>query len=273
MPASSIRANVHSVFAKARVWGMKTALFGARGLSWGASRLRSEVTRTVQPDEAAELTRWEYSHARSYRREQTQTLGLHTFERSVVDRFFPAAPAKILVLGCGGGREIVALQARGYECVGSEPAQVLLDAAVSCSAADTILRLGRIEDARQHGCDGPFAAIVVGWGAWGYVLRRDERLAAMREFAALCPTGPILLSWQFYAGERPHSGGARDGVPQTWTGGPNRTWRDQVRVSPGRGIAVELSAAQIAEEAENSGLSLLWDGTGAGQYPHVVLRS
>lgn len=257
---------------KLRLGVLKGALFGARGLHWLANRLNGAVKRTVTVDEARDITRWSYDRASSYKRAPTQRLGLHAFEKDAIDAFFPPPPAKLLVLGCGGGRELFALFNVGYTCVASEPASQLAAAAAALVGSGAAVHVGGIEDCAQHNADGPFDGVVVGWGAWGYLLRVEDRLAALQKLRRLCPTGPVLLSWQMLVNVPISDAGQQVGVPKGWTGAAAGDWRKGLRISSGRGIAAAISAKQIVNEAENTGYAVILDGTTQGRYPHAVLR-
>src|SRR4051794_9728091 len=57
---------------------------------------------------------------------------LFAWETAAIGRFFPPAPARLLIGGAGGGREAFALAERGYEVVAFEPA-----AGLAAGMADT----------------------------------------------------------------------------------------------------------------------------------------
>lgn len=261
----------------ARLGLLKGALFGARVLHWAGRRLNTAVKKIVTVEEARNITRCSYDRAAPYKRAQTQRLGLHGFEREAIAAFFPRAPSKVLVLGCGGGRELLALLKSGYSCCSSEPAPALAKAAAALLEGEPLLKnntpvqIGGIEDCGQHAPQAPFDAVVVGWAAWGYVLREADRVDALRTLRDLCPSGPVLLSWQMLTRKPAADEGAKRGVPKGWTGSSEGGWRQHLRVSPGRGIAAALSAHQVADEGEKAGFSMVLDGTLSGGYPHAVL--
>ena len=262
---------LQAVRKAARFPTMLGALIAARGLQWGANRLRRVVQRSVSEDEAQRITRWWYDRAGTYKRDDWQHIGLHGFEHDVVQRCFPTPPARLLVLGCGGGREALALQQPGFTCVASDPSEALVQTAQRALGDGTIVRVGGIEDCGQHREDGPFDGVIVGWGAWGYVLRPQTRAAALAEIAALCPTGPVLLSWQMLQPPPVAARSEKKVVPPKWRGGDDG-WRANLRVSPGRGIAVLMSREQVLDEASQHGFALVLDGTAGTSYPHVVVQ-
>jgi len=124
--------------------------------------------------------------------------GLAEWERRVLERFFPPR-GRLLVMGAGGGREVLALARMGYDVDGFEPHPGLVDFAnslleregvssrVSVSARDETPR----SDARYDG-------VIVGWGAYMLIQGRARRIALLRGLRALAaPGAPVVLSF-FY---------------------------------------------------------------------------
>jgi SAM-dependent methyltransferase len=99
----------------------------------------------------------------------------------------------VLVVGCGGGREVLALLRAGYDATGAEPHPKLSD------FADRLLARhgfpGRIEPAGRDEvpagttCDG----IVVGWGAYSLIHGRAARVRFLSGARARVRAGGAVL--------------------------------------------------------------------------------
>ena len=121
--------------------------------------------------------------------------GLFDWERAAVERNFPAG-GRVVVIGCGGGREVLGLLDAGYDAVGYEPHPGLVEFARELLAgrgrSDRVHVGGESEfPAGAGACDGA----IVGWGAYSLVRGRAARvrlLAGAREH--LAPGGALLLS-------------------------------------------------------------------------------
>ncbi len=108
----------------------------------------------------------------------------------------PKKPGRILVAGCGAGRELTWLVSRGWQVEAFDPAASLVHLARA--------RLGpraRIERAdfrdfiAQAPARGPFDAVLLGWGSFAHCLSSTSRAALLRSCDECCPKGPLLLSW------------------------------------------------------------------------------
>ena len=131
--------------------------------------------------------------------------GLYPWERRWYVRRLPAPPARILLGAAGSGREAVVLERFGYTVVALEPSK---RAAAHCRSMlgpdSTVLRAsyGDLTAAVLDDVDSGLAltrhdrfdAVLLGWGSFGHVLRREDRFRLLRACHALCPAGPILLS-------------------------------------------------------------------------------
>ena len=86
--------------------------------------MRSELVLAMAGDDV--LDRYNdlmYSSAGDYDPTSPEFLDfLFPWEESVVERFFPRPPARVLVGAAGAGREAFALARLGYEVVAFEPA-------------------------------------------------------------------------------------------------------------------------------------------------------
>lgn len=137
-------------------------------------------------------------------RPENDHAGLYEWEARWFERRLPSPPASILIGAAGSGREAAALRALGYEVRAFEPSasafrlcqhtlgSELVDQAsyqdliaAVLHGTNTRLRVDR---------DTRFDAVLLGWGSFGHVLRRQDRLTLLRACDQLTPDGPILLS-------------------------------------------------------------------------------
>ena len=135
--------------------------------------------------------------------------GLFAWEERAIGECFPPPPARLLVGGAGGGRESLALVARGYRVVAFDPAGVLVRS--HCEAAralpDGALRAhcasyadlpGLPATAQFPACDlasePPFDAAILGWTSLSHILTDDGRVEALVRMARVT-RGPLLVSY------------------------------------------------------------------------------
>lgn len=123
-------------------------------------------------------------------------LGLMAWEEAALEHSFGGC-RRLLVLGAGGGREVLALARRGYEVEGYEPNQALV-----AYAADFLPRQGCAATVRHLAREAvpaagePFDGIILGWGAYMLMPGRNLRVDLLRRLLPLIkPGGPILLSF------------------------------------------------------------------------------
>jgi SAM-dependent methyltransferase len=122
--------------------------------------------------------------------------GLMPWEADALDDAFGGC-RRLLVLGAGGGREVLALARRGFDVEGYECNQALAEYAAGFLArhqcAATVRHLPR--DAVPAAGE-PFDGIILGWGAYMLIPGRAARIDLLRRLRPLVrPGGPILLSF------------------------------------------------------------------------------
>ncbi|EYF03885.1 hypothetical protein [Chondromyces apiculatus] len=289
---------------------MKTLLFRAlhRGLASAhratlrLDRLLSEAAVALcPPGFDRDATDAHYDSTRSYDAGQAQAIGLYPFEERALSAWFPRPPARLFVPGAGGGRELLALLNRGYSVDALEPAPRLADA-----ARQALAMRGRSGDgsvwresleAWSAAPIGVYEGIFTGWGVWSHLLRREDRLAALRAFRSACPRGPVLLSfWRrepvfdpeelgehtsLTLADAPLADAPLEGTPlarvQATTRGLLRTKLLRMPpVEPGTvwraGLFVHcVSEAELAEEAAACGYRIAHHERDASRYPNAVL--
>lgn len=142
-----------------------------------------------------------YSRRGRYQGAEHNLRGLFEWERAAVERYF-AGRERIVVLGAGGGREVLALWRMGFRPQGFECNPDLVRAAGQILPAQGCpARVDHVARDRAPDVDGPFDGAIIGWGAYMLVMGRETRLELLRGMRRLVPEGaPLLLSF-FTRGE------------------------------------------------------------------------
>ncbi|MEP7119909.1 MAG: nucleotidyltransferase family protein [Byssovorax sp.] len=133
--------------------------------------------------------------------------GLFPWERKAFDSpLFPRS-GRVLIGAAGAGRELVALQERGFSVVAFDPCAPFADAArgVADPAKSTVIHASYADlVAAAEGRGGPLAAaiegapfdaVVLGWGSLSHVLPSSERTSLLRAVHTLAPNAPVLTSF------------------------------------------------------------------------------
>lgn len=249
---------------------LRVPVLAARVLQAAAHRLLRFTRDHAQLDDAARLTSWAYDHSGSYLQPAHQDVGWFDFESRALREHFPPPPAHVLVIGCGAGRELLALQAAGYRVTGCDPAPRLVQAARRRMPADVALAVAGLPLLADPALQGPFAAVIIGWGAWGHVLDPAERHAALVALRSRCPHGPLLLSWAVEATPGLRAG-ART-VGEMLAPARQVDWRAQVHVDSRGVFHVRLSRQDVLCEAAAAGWQAVHAAGSESGYPHAVLR-
>jgi hypothetical protein len=164
----------------------------AMGLALGAlspAQIRARTARYYSGGHCDHINYADTAHNRS---------GLTPWELSAVRSWFPPPPARVLVYGAGGGREVLALAGLGYDTHGFECHAGLVRAGNALLAAERvpgrIHHLAEDEPPPPGGCSGD--AALIGWSAYAHVQSRRARVRLLRGLAASCtPRAALLLSF------------------------------------------------------------------------------
>lgn len=180
-----------------------------RGLRRSADALRDAVGgllgTALEPSERAEVGAMLYDS----RLDHVRT-AIPEWEREWLSRDLPPSPARILIGGCGDGREARYLKELGYESVGFDPGPLAVRRFAQLGSA----HLASYEDLAQTMLDEPtgesnhaakrlalgdliqqrFDAVLCGWCSLIHVVDPAERTRTIRALHRLCPAGPILLT-------------------------------------------------------------------------------
>lgn len=139
---------------------------------------------------------------------------LFPWEQSVIEKMFPASPARVLIGGAGGGREPFAMAKMGYDIVAFEPVPELARAMAKHIPVNARIRAylasyGDLpclhsvhsgEPQARLDQEAPFDAGILGWGSFSHLKTDSERVLALERMANLV-NGPILVSLFFRPGD------------------------------------------------------------------------
>jgi SAM-dependent methyltransferase len=132
------------------------------------------------------------------------TSGLMAWELGFADTWVNDGD-RLLIVGCGSGRDVLPFVTRGCQVVGVDPAAPAVAAAARALAARGLhadLHVGFFEDVTLA---GPFDAVWLSWFMYGYVPDRRRRVALLRKAASLVtPHGRIVMSVEDPTGPRQH---------------------------------------------------------------------
>ncbi|HSW22421.1 MAG TPA: hypothetical protein VLJ62_06620 [Burkholderiaceae bacterium] len=215
---------------------------------------------------------------------------LHEWEGPWFAGSLPAAPARVLIGGAGVGREAVALAARGLSVDAFDPAPDLVAACrralregawvdVLTYEAFSALVLGgpANTDAARHLRSQRYDAILLGSGSLAHVLDANEHSGLLRACAALCPAGPVLMS--FYCdddGVAPRAGlatrtGRRIGRMLAALRGLKGAASDRLSYRPHGGFAYTFTRQEVEALAASIGRGVRWEPATAGVFRCVTL--
>lgn len=138
-----------------------------------------------------------YEAAAGYRQDGHNLRGLFDWEHRALRAHFPAT-GSLLVLGAGGGREVLALARLRYAVTGYECNPALLAygrellARTGCAGAE-LRGVARDRAPLDGGC---YDGVVVGWSAYTLIPGREQRVAFVAGLRPRVPAGaPILVSF------------------------------------------------------------------------------
>ncbi|MBM4440916.1 MAG: class I SAM-dependent methyltransferase [Candidatus Rokubacteria bacterium] len=121
--------------------------------------------------------------------------GLWDWERAHYPRFLRATD-RVLLVGCGTGRDLIALLRLGYRVEGLDPAVEALAIARQRLEASGLTAPIHEGDVVTAALPGTFDAVIFSWLSYSYIPPAPARREALRRLRAhLAPGGRVLLSY------------------------------------------------------------------------------
>ncbi len=195
--------------------------------------------------------------------------GLREWEAAAVDAHFGNA-RRIVVLGAGAGREVLALARAGRRVDGFECNQEMVAVGQRLLVSRGIdASLSTMERDRCPALDGRYDAAVIGWGMYTHVQGRPVRERLLVDLARhLAPGSPVLVSFLFR-----HQGRRRLAITSA-TANALRRMLGRELVEGGDTLVSSFthlfSEEEVRAELESAGYEVLRYST-AG-YGHAVAR-
>lgn len=184
--------------------GLLAQYFLARQANRAGDLLAGVAEAMLSPELRTRLTAEIYGARGTYKLDE-----MFKWEEEWFASDLPPAPAKVLVGGAGSGREVKHLVKRNYQVVAFDPAESFVRNARPRLRHPGCLGLYRgsyeelARDCRNGGEgslkpvfeQAPYDAVVLGWGSFTHVNSSQARLGLLQCLYALCPRGPVLLSF------------------------------------------------------------------------------
>lgn len=146
----------------------------------------------LSDDQLRELDELYYARDPLYRSEAWNERGLSAWEqRAVAETLEPGS--RVVVLGAGGGREVLALLGHGYDAIGYEShpelrafGQAFLERR---GHPERLLAVARDDFPEVCRCD----AVLIGWGAYSLISSEARRTCVLRSAAATAGSGGAVI--------------------------------------------------------------------------------
>lgn len=144
-----------------------------------------------------------YDRNGAYHDEAHNLRGLFPWEVTALESF--EGCRRVLVIGAGGGREVLALARLGFEVDGYECNRALVAFAEDfLPRQDCAARVRWLARDDVPAADAPYDGIVVGWSAYMLISGRAHRIGLLRRLRPLArPGAPLLLSFFTRAADGP----------------------------------------------------------------------
>lgn len=151
----------------------------------------------LRRDALDRMTQQSYRQRALYLDDTYNASGLFDWERQAIAQHFHAG-SRLLLAGCGGGRELLALAQEGFrvDAFDPNPDYVALAARTLREQGWPGRALPAPPGALPAELEGVYDGAILGWGMYTHLIGRDARVALLRAFHdRLVGDAPLLLSF------------------------------------------------------------------------------
>lgn len=111
----------------------------------------------------------------------------------IIDKLALEPGTKVLDLCCGQGRHLIDLARRGYDVVGLDLSEYMLDKCKTAAAAEEIMPVLVHADMREIGFTAEFDAVINLFTSFGYLENEDEDQKVLKAASLALKGGGLLL--------------------------------------------------------------------------------
>jgi len=137
-----------------------------------------------------------YNQSKKYTDDDYTSSGLFEWEKVRIEKYFSNAKS-ILLIGAGGGREVLALSKMGFNVYGYECNSVLVD------YGNLLLQKNQISNKIKYLPRNTVPAeiekydgIIIGWGAYSHIRGKRKRLSFLADiYPLLKKDAPLMISF------------------------------------------------------------------------------
>jgi protein-L-isoaspartate O-methyltransferase len=131
-----------------------------------------------------------------YHDEAYNKRGLFQWEKEIIERYF-GNQKNLLLIGAGGGREVIALSRMGFSVDGFEYNQCLVSVANQLLESENLsVRVFTSPKDRGPESVKQYDGIIVGWGAYTHIQNRTLRISLLKQLRCQAKlNAPMLISF------------------------------------------------------------------------------
>jgi hypothetical protein len=184
---------------------LKLYLFLRRGLEKSFTLIHACFTGfwlgVLSKQTLQSIDQYYYDNEKMYYSEAYNRRGLWAWEKEAISQYFHACKS-LMVIGAGGGREVLALSKMGFQADGFECNTQLLEFANTLIQKDASTARMEFLDRDQCPNNGKiYDGAIMGWGSYMLIQTQAKRLAFLQQLKTQLPANaPLLIS--FYAAPR-----------------------------------------------------------------------